>query len=130
MTEICVKIDRDTHDRHIKAELEAYLEKRKSGGAGIDTDIETHYKGMKQMGQWLLTIYEQEAAKRAKFFQSQNHRRFIEAFFDFVKRRAKDLGYRYEDVILMDTAITNDGYILLRVIPRPGAQKIGVETNG
>ena len=129
MSEICVKIDKETHDLHLKAEVKKYLSEIKSGKAGVDTDIETHYKGMKSMGGWLFNIYEREAAKRAKFFENPNHRKFIESFFDFVQKRAKEMGYRYEDVVLMDTSITDSGYILLRVEPRPGSQKIGVDTD-
>lgn len=128
MAEICVKIDKNTHDEYMKAEFEKWLKDRKENPT-LDNDISAHYAGMKTMGRWLMNIYEREAAKRAKFFESQNHRRFIESFFSFVKKRAADLGYHYRDVILMDTSITDNGYILLKVIPRPGAQKIGVETD-
>jgi hypothetical protein len=81
------------------------------------------------MGNWLLAIYQIEASKRSKFFSNPNHLRFLEAFYTFVQKRAAEMGYHYRDVVLMDTSITDSGYILLKVIPRPGAQKIGVETN-
>ena len=119
--EICVKIDKNTHDEHMKAEIERWLEERKSK---VDGDIETHYAGMKAMGSWLLDIYSREAAKRAKFFENPNHRKFIESFFDFVQKRAKEMCYRYEDVVLMDVSITDDGTLLLRVEPKPGAERI------
>ncbi|MDE2102293.1 MAG: hypothetical protein KGL39_33920, partial [Patescibacteria group bacterium] len=113
---------------HMRSEVEKYLQGRKENPE-IDKDLENHYKGMKDMGNWLWNIYEREAFKRAKFFESQNHRRFIEKFFEFVEKRAADLGYRYSDVVLMDTSITDSGYILLKVVPRPGAQKILAETD-
>jgi hypothetical protein len=127
--EVCVKIDKDTHDQHMKAEIEAWIKERKENPI-LDPDIKTHFDGMKTMGSWLMEIYEREANKRAKFFENKNHIRFIESFFSFVQKRAADLGYHYKDVVLMDTSITDSGYILLRVIPRPGAQKMGVETDG
>lgn len=127
--EICVKIDKNTHDEYMREEIRRYLQDRKENPT-VDTDIENHYKGMKDIGNWLWKIYEQEAAKRSRFFQSANHRQFIGRFFEFVEKRAKDLGYRYEDVMLMDTCITNNGYILLKVVPMPGAQKILAESNG
>ena len=40
------------------------------------------------------------------------------------KKRAKEMGYRYEDVqISADSGITADGTLLLRVEPKPGAEK-------
>ena len=128
MPEICVKIDKNTHDEHMKAEFEKWL-KAKKENPDFDKDISAHYAGMKTMGRWLMNIYEREAAKRSKFFENPNHIKFIESFFAFVKKRAADLGYHYKDVVLMDTSITDNGFILLQVIPKPGAQKIGVETD-
>jgi hypothetical protein len=105
----------------MKDEIKRWLDER---NRCVDTDIESHYAGMKDMGKWLLDIYAREAAKRAKFFENHNHRKFIASFFDFVQKRAKEMGYRYEDVILIDVSITDDGTLLLRVEPKPGAERI------
>lgn len=103
----------------IKREFERGMKNRKP-----DTDIENHFKGMSYIGKALWELYQGEAAKRAKAFENKSIVRFMGQYYDCCEKWAKLNNYRFEDIMIKYASLTQDGYLLIQIIPKPGAVKI------
>ena len=117
--EIIIPIADNVRKKHARREWEEAQRNRKP-----DADGEEHFMGLGSVGKMLWEVYCGEAYKRSKVFENPTMIRFMGNYYDFVEKRAKEMGYRYEDVqISADSGITADGTLLLRVEPKPGAEK-------
>ena len=119
--EVKIPIESNARRRGLAREIE----KAKERIQNTPVSGEEHYKQMGGMGRILWELYLGEGHARVKAFENPSLVRFMHRFFDAAEQRAKELGYRWEDVMISpDSYISRSGVIMIKVIPNPGAKRL------
>lgn len=85
---------------------------------------ESYYRGAlgPSIGPQVYKILVERAEHINQCLKNKDIRDFMKRFYTFVEKRAKALGYAYEDVELSpESGITHTGRILVKVQPKVGA---------
>jgi hypothetical protein len=109
--QIIMPITEDARRAGLRREFDIQQANRKP-----DQDIEEHYKGLGQVGQWLLNIYNGQNAERMKAFENRDFVEFFHSYWRWVREACAENGWKPSEVKLsQDSGITNKGDILLRL---------------
>lgn len=80
------------------------------------------YDQLGSVGKILKEYLLRENKVRTKAFENQDIVKFFKKFIQIGKIRAKELGYRHEDIVVSDdSGISPDGKLLIKFVPKPGA---------
>ena len=87
-------------------------------------DPNARYDQLGTVGKILKDYLQRENKVRVKALENPNVLAFLKKFIQIGKIRAKELGYRYEDIQLSDdSGITGDGKLLIKFVAKPGATR-------
>lgn len=88
-------------------------------------DVFGRYDQLGHVGKILKDYLMRENNVRLKAFANSDISNFFKAFIKIAKARAKELGYRYEDIVVSDdSGITADGKLLVKFVAKPGSERI------
>lgn len=120
-------------DIHVPTQAEIYKysgemqEKEEDSKRFVEPD-ESYYRSIlgPTLGPQMYQVVCERNERRAQTVsKNKQFQKFLVNFFVFVKKRAQELGYRYEDVeISGDSGFTRDGRLLLKVVPKKGVDPI------
>ena len=120
--EILIPVRTEMRDHILKREWERHVKKIQDTPTN---NPDERYDQMGQIGKILKDIFHRENKARVKAFENPHIMRFLKKFIPIAKIRAKEMGYRYEDIELDKTSgITRDGMLLVKFVPKPGAERI------
>lgn len=105
---------------HAAAEFERAIAKVKSTPVSGDE----YFSQLGDMGKILKEVMEGEGRKRVKAFENPEMVKFMHSFYDFVDKRAKEMGLRFDEVTISnDSSMTPSGIIFIRVDKKTGKTK-------
>ena len=85
------------------------------------------YDGLGRVGKILKEYLLRENKVRTKAMENPNILAFLKKFIQIGKIRAKELGYKYEDIeVTADSGISPDGKLLINFRAKDGAVRIKV----
>lgn len=123
--EVCIPISDERKNRILKREWDDHIAKIQ---ATPTKDVMGRYDQLGHVGKVLKEYLKRENKVRTNAFANSDISNFFKDFIKIGKMRAKELGYRYEDIeVSADSGITGDGKLLVKFVPKPGAERI---TNG
>lgn len=121
--EVMIPVSSSVRNRILKMEWDAHVKKIQQ--TPVNDPVE-RYEQMGKLGKILMEVFYRENESRRKAFDNPDVLAFIKKFIQVAKGRAKEMGYRYQDMQLSaDSGITSDGKILIRFEPVPGAERLG-----
>lgn len=120
--EVRIPVSSEIRDRILRKEWDEHIAKIQSTPT---KDVLGRYDQMGYIGKILKDIFLRENNARLKAFRNEDIRKFIFNFIRIARQRAKELGYKYEDMqVSDDSGITENLVIEIRFEPKPGAQRI------
>jgi len=120
--EVRVPVSSKIREKILRAEWDKHIA---NYNPAATKDPLTHYAQLGYIGNILKDIFLRENRARVKAFENPEMMKFMKKFFEIGKKRAVEMGYRYEDIQLSsDSGFTENGILELRWEPKPGAERI------
>src|SRR5882672_725279 len=122
--EVCIPVSDQRKNAILKREWDEHIKKI----AQTPTkDVFGRYDQLGQVGKILKEYLQRENKVRTNAFANHDISNFFKTFIKVAKMRAKEMGYRYEDVeVSADSGITGDGKLLVKFVPKDGVERISI----
>lgn len=120
--EVRIPVSDQRKNRILKQEWDEHIKKIKDTPT---TDINKRYDELGHVGKILKEYLQRENKVRVKAWENPEIAHFFRKFIQIGKQRAKEMGYRHEDIELSaDSGITNDGKLVIKFVPKAGAEQV------
>lgn len=121
--EVRIPVSDQRKNRILKQEWDEHVKKISQTPT---KDVFGRYDQLGYVGKILKEYLMRENNVRTKAFANSDISNFFKQFIKIAKMRAKEMGYRYDDIVVSDdSGITSDGKLLVKFVAKDGAVKLG-----